>query len=121
MFVYLMGTKRLSLLPLEQNSSSRRSSESLCHGKKDEIVGATTIVDTRKGHAIGVPPDARKSNIFFLTGVLAVAKQRHEVHRVSATLTHEVIDDFFLSRRPDLSLPFFSLSSSTLSATFAAH
>lgn len=92
-----------------------------CHGKEDERVGATIGADARKAHAIGVPPDARKSNTLFLTGVLAVAKQRHEVHRVSATLTHEVIDDFFLSRRPDLSLPLFSLSPSSLSASFAAY
>lgn len=70
----------------------------------------TARADAREAHATRVPRDARKSNTLFLTGVLAVAKQRHEVHRVSATLTHEVIDDFFLSRRPDLSLPLFYLS-----------
>lgn len=104
------------------SSSGSVRVQSLVEEKKSESARQQLVRRAPKAHAIGVPQDARKSNtlITHRGSGSCPAASRGPSCRVSATLTHEVIDDFFLSRRPDPFLPsLFSLSSSALSASFA--
>lgn len=95
-----------------------------CRRTKRESIRARPVHTRAKQHAIGVVSDARRasrslSSPGFWQLPSSVTRSPIVVSpRLSPT---KVVDDFFPSRCPDLSLPLCSLSSSASSASFRAH